>query len=106
MKSGCTGYSHENPLSLSREQEEKILIRSREILANGEPSLVRPIGYVAPWWELSPNTIDLLQKYGVKYDHSLMHHDFQCYYAPKAETIYPIDYDKDPDEWIDTHGMG
>ena len=95
---GLHGYSHENPLSLSREQEEKILIRSREILT--ELAGKEPIGYVAPWWELSPNTIDLLQKYGVKYDHSLMHHDFQCYYAPKAETIYPIDYDKDPDEWM------
>jgi peptidoglycan/xylan/chitin deacetylase (PgdA/CDA1 family) len=95
---GLHGYSHENPLALSREQEEKILVKSMELLTKLAGK--EPVGYVAPWWELSPNTIDLLQKYGVKYDHSLMHHDFQCYYAPKAEKIYPIDYSKDPDEWM------
>jgi peptidoglycan/xylan/chitin deacetylase (PgdA/CDA1 family) len=95
---GLHGYSHENPLNLTREQEEKVLVRSKEILT----SLMgkEPTGYVAPWWELSPNTIDLLQEYGAKYDHSLMHHDFQCYYAPTAETIYPIDYDIEiPANW-------
>jgi peptidoglycan/xylan/chitin deacetylase (PgdA/CDA1 family) len=92
------GYSHENPLQLTREQEEKVLIRSKETLTKLAGK--EPAGYVAPWWELSSNTIDLLQKYGVKYDHSLMHHDFQCYYAPRAEKIYPIDYSKDPDEWM------
>lgn len=95
---GLHGYSHENPLALTRDQEEKILVKSLEILT---PLYGKePVGYVAPWWELSPNTIDLLVKYGVKYDHSLMHHDFQCYYAPTAEKIYPIDYDKDPDTWM------
>ena len=95
---GLHGYSHENPLQLTREQEEKILVRSREILTNLAGK--EPVGYVAPWWELSANTIDLLQKYGVKYDHSLMHHDFQCYYATRAERIYPIDYNKDPETWM------
>lgn len=95
---GLHGYSHENPLALTRDQEEKILVKSLEILTKLYGK--EPVGYVAPWWELSPNTIDLLVKYGVKYDHSLMHHDFQCYYAPTAEKIYPIDYDKDPDTWM------
>jgi peptidoglycan/xylan/chitin deacetylase (PgdA/CDA1 family) len=95
---GLHGYSHENPLALTKDQEEKILVKSLEILTKLYGK--EPIGYVAPWWELSSNTIDLLVKYGVKYDHSLMHHDFQCYYAPTAEKIYPIDYDKDPDTWM------
>lgn len=95
---GLHGYSHENPLALSLEQEEKILVKTIEILTSLAGK--KPVGYVAPWWELSANTIDLLQKYGVKYDHSLMHHDFQCYYAPRAEKIYAIDYSKDPDEWM------
>lgn len=95
---GLHGYSHENPLALTREQEEKILVRCRDVLTKLAGK--EPVGYVAPWWELSPNTIDLLRKYGVKYDHSLMHHDFQPYYALTAEKIYPIDYTKDPDEWM------
>ena len=32
----------------------------------------RPTGYVAPWWEFSHVTNELLQKHGIKYDHSLM----------------------------------
>lgn len=95
---GLHGYSHENPLALTPEQEEKILVKTREILTDLAGK--EPVGYVAPWWELSPVTIELLTKYGVKYDHSLMHHDFQMYYAPTAEKWYNIDYDKDPDTWM------
>lgn len=95
---GLHGYSHENPLALSPEQEEKILVRSQELITNLTGKA--PVGYVAPWWELSPVTIELLVKYGVKYDHSLMHHDFQCYYAPVNEKWHTIDYDKDPDTWM------
>jgi peptidoglycan/xylan/chitin deacetylase (PgdA/CDA1 family) len=95
---GLHGYSHENPLALAPKQEEKILVKTRELLTKLGGR--EPVGYVAPWWELSPVTIDLLSKYGVKYDHSLMHHDFQCYYAPKGEKWYKIDYTKDPDEWM------
>jgi len=36
-----------------------------------------PTGYVAPWWEFSPVTNELLLKKGIKYDHSLMHKDFE-----------------------------
>ena len=95
---GLHGYSHENPLALTPKQEEKILVKTRDLLTKLGGR--EPVGYVAPWWELSPVTIDLLSKYGVKYDHSLMHQDFQCYYAPKGEKWYKIDYAKDPDEWM------
>ncbi len=37
----------------------------------------RPTGYVAPWWEFSRVSNELLLKKGIKYDHSLMHNDFQ-----------------------------
>jgi hypothetical protein len=45
-----------------------------------------PKGYVAPWWELSPVTVDLLIKKGIKYDHSLMHNDFVPYYVRTGDT--------------------
>jgi len=35
----------------------------------------RPTGYVAPWWEFSAVTNELLLERGIKYDHSLMHND-------------------------------
>ncbi|GIT43341.1 MAG: hypothetical protein Ct9H300mP11_12770 [Chloroflexota bacterium] len=43
-----------------------------------------PTGYVAPWWEFSHKTNELLLKHGIKYDHSLMHRDFECYYVRRV----------------------
>ena len=42
----------------------------------------RPTGYVAPWWEFSNVTNELLLKHGIKYDHSLMHKDFHPVLRP------------------------
>ena len=55
---GVHGYTHENPLAMSRQQEADVLDKCVELVT--ELCGVRPTGYVAPWWELSPNTIDLL----------------------------------------------
>ena len=41
----------------------------------------RPAGYVAPWWEFSGVTNELLLEFGVKYDNSLMHADHKPYYV-------------------------
>jgi peptidoglycan/xylan/chitin deacetylase (PgdA/CDA1 family) len=60
----------------------------------------RPSGYVAPWWEFSTVTNELLLKRGIKYDHSLMHHDFQPYYVRVGDTWTKIDYSKRPSEWM------
>jgi len=40
--------------------------------------------YRSPAWDLSPHSIELLLKHGIKYDSSLMGHDYDCYYARKA----------------------
>ena len=74
---GMHGYSHENPISMSPEQEEAVLLKCIDLL--GQVSGKRPSGYVAPWWEFSHVTNELLLKHGIKYDHSLMHRDFECY---------------------------
>jgi peptidoglycan/xylan/chitin deacetylase (PgdA/CDA1 family) len=95
---GLHGYSHENPIAMTPEQEEKVLVKTIDILTKLAGK--KPVGYVAPWWEFSNVTTELLLKYGVKYDHSLMHNDFQCYYVSTREKWYPIDYSKDPDEWM------
>ena len=95
---GLHGYSHENPLALTPSQEEKILTRTINLLTGLAGR--KPMGYVAPWWELSKATVQLLIKHGVKYDHSLMHDDFHCYYARTGDKWYPIDYSKDPSEWM------
>jgi peptidoglycan/xylan/chitin deacetylase (PgdA/CDA1 family) len=60
----------------------------------------RPTGYVAPWWEFSPVTANLLLSKGIAYDHSLMHHDFQPYYVRVGDRWTPIDYAQRPSEWM------
>ncbi|MFP3374081.1 polysaccharide deacetylase, partial [Pseudomonas sp. SIMBA_068] len=60
----------------------------------------RPTGYVAPWWEFSKVTNELLLKKGIKYDHSLMHNDFHPYYVRKGDSWTKIDYSQHPDTWM------
>src|SRR5690606_32325739 len=62
---GAHGYMHENPVSMSPEQEEDVLVRSVELIE--ELTGRRPRGYVAPWWEMSAVTADLLLKHGFRY---------------------------------------
>jgi peptidoglycan/xylan/chitin deacetylase (PgdA/CDA1 family) len=95
---GVHGYSHENPIAMTREQEEAILDKCLDVLT--KLSGKRPTGYVAPWWEFSPVTNELLLQRGIKYDHSLMHDDFHPYYVRVGDTWTKIDYSKHPDAWM------
>jgi peptidoglycan-N-acetylglucosamine deacetylase len=95
---GVHGYSHENPIAMTREQEEAILDKCLDVLT--KVSGKRPTGYVAPWWEFSPVTNELLLERGIKYDHSLMHNDFHPYYVRVGDAWTKIDYSKSPDAWM------
>jgi len=95
---GIHNYSHENPISMTPEQERIVLERSIEMVT--KLSGKRPTGYVAPWWEFSPITTELLLEHGIKYDHSLMHHDHLPYYVRKGDSWTKIDYSKSPTEWM------
>ena len=55
---------------------------------------------MAPWWEFSTITNDLLLQRGITYDHSLMHHDCQPYYVRTGDTWTNIDYAKPAREWM------
>jgi len=48
---GIHGYSHENPIAMTREQERAVLDKCIELVT--QLSGRRPTGYVAPWWEFS-----------------------------------------------------
>ena len=95
---GLHGYSHENPIAMSPEQEEEVLDRCIELLEGltGE----RPVGYVAPWWEFSAVTAELLLARDIEYDHSLMHDDFHPYYVRTGDTWTKIDYSKPAGHWM------
>lgn len=63
--SGLHGYSHENPTSLSPEQQKVILDKTYNQIKEfwGKP----PLGSVAPWWEVSKEGGDLLLEKGIIY---------------------------------------
>lgn len=95
---GIHGYSHENPIAMTPAQEEAVLDHSIELVT--QLAGKRPTGYVAPWWEFSNVTNELLLKKGIKYDHSLMHNDFHPYYVRVGDSWTKIDYSKHPDAWM------
>ncbi|MBO0730033.1 MAG: polysaccharide deacetylase [Acidimicrobiaceae bacterium] len=95
---GAHGYSHENPVSMSEQQEESVLVRSIELIE--KVSGRRPRGYVAPWWELSPVTGRLLRKHGFLYDHSQMHRDFEPYFVRVGESWTKIDLSRPAESWM------
>jgi peptidoglycan/xylan/chitin deacetylase (PgdA/CDA1 family) len=96
---GLHGYSHEDPSRLSSQQQRAILERTVGMLTDfcgGE----RPRGYVAPWWEVGQETIELLLEFGIKYDHSLSHHDCQAYRVRLGDSWTKIDYDQPAENWM------
>lgn len=95
---GIHGYSHENPIAMTEQQEETVLLKCIGLVEQlcGK----RPTGYVAPWWEFSNSTNSLLLKHGIKYDHSLMHNDFHPYYIRVGDSWTKIDYSKRAEEWM------
>ena len=95
---GAHGYLHENPVSMTPAQEEEVLVRSVELVE--KLSGRAPRGYVAPWWEMSAVTVDLLLKYGFAYDHSQAYRDFVPFYARAGEQWTKIDYAKTAGEWM------
>lgn len=95
---GIHGYSHENPIAMSREQETEVLDRCIDLVTR--VSGRRPTGYVAPWWEFSRVSNELLLERGIKYDHSLMHRDFEPYYVRVGDSWTPIDYSQPAGSWM------
>jgi peptidoglycan/xylan/chitin deacetylase (PgdA/CDA1 family) len=95
---GIHGYSHENPIAMTREQETAILDKSIKLVEDLTGR--RPTGYVAPWWEFSNVTNELLLERGIKYDHSLMHNDFHPYRVRVGDSWTKINYSQHPDAWM------
>lgn len=95
---GIHGYSHENPIAMTRKQEEDVLDKCIELIGNLAGKA--PTGYVAPWWEFSNVTNELLLERGIKYDHSLMHNDFTPYYVRVGDEWTKIDYSREAKDWM------
>lgn len=92
------GYSHENPIAMTPRQEEDVLARCVDLIER--VSGRRPRGYVAPWWEMSASTGELLQKYGFSYDNSQAYNDFTPFYARVGDTWTSVDYGAEASSWM------
>jgi peptidoglycan/xylan/chitin deacetylase (PgdA/CDA1 family) len=67
---GCHGDVHERVSDLEAAAEEKILVRSLEVLTRLAGT--RPRGYRAPAWQLSARTLELLARHGFDYSSNMM----------------------------------
>ena len=76
---GHHGDVHENPVKLDAGEEERVLVTGIETLEKITGR--RPTGYRSPAWDLSDNSIGLLQQYGFVYDSSMMADDFNLYFV-------------------------
>jgi peptidoglycan-N-acetylglucosamine deacetylase len=95
---GSHGYSHENPVSMTPQQERDVIEKCVELIEDLTGR--RPVGNSAPWWEPSDATNEILLEYGYKYDRSLQHNDFTPYYARKGDTWTKVDYSQPASEWM------
>ncbi|KAG2137561.1 carbohydrate esterase family 4 protein [Suillus bovinus] len=96
---GLHGYSHENPVSMTLEQQRDILDHTYKLLTDFNHG-VPPKGSVAPWWETSKEGTTLLLEKGIEYDHSNMSHDSQMYYLRDEDTWTKIDYQAKAHTWM------
>ncbi|KAH7926010.1 carbohydrate esterase family 4 protein [Leucogyrophana mollusca] len=96
---GLHGYSHENPVSMTLEQQRDILDHTYKLLTDFNHG-IPPKGSVAPWWETSSEGTMLLLEKGIEYDHSNMSHDCQSYYLRDQDTWTKIDYKAQAHTWM------
>jgi len=67
------GWIHERNSELDAETEERLLIAAVDAMT--ELTGERPVGYRAPSWNFSPNTLDIVRRLGFLYESSLMADD-------------------------------
>ena len=84
---GHHGWVHENPAKLEPAYEREVMERGFEALDHAVG--IRPIGYRTAAWDFSPQTIDLMEEYGLQYSSSCMANDFYPYYLRKGDRWSP-----------------
>jgi peptidoglycan/xylan/chitin deacetylase (PgdA/CDA1 family) len=94
---GYHGYMHERPDMVSDELEERILLRSIEVMTDvlGKPAT----GYRSPAWELKPSSPELLVRNGIKFDSSLMGEDIPYWVDTPAGKLLELPIHWRNDDW-------
>ncbi len=89
------GWIHELNSSLDAGTEQALLQRAVDYMT--EATGVRPLGYRAPSWNFSPNTLDIIREMGFLYDSSLMADDRPYEINANGEATGMVEL---PVEWI------
>ena len=92
---GVHGWIHELNSALDAETERELVIRATNYLE--EVTGRRPVGYRAPSWNFSPNTLDIIRGLGFLYDSSLMADDRPYELMQDGEPTGMVEL---PVEWI------
>ena len=92
---GVHGWIHERNATLPREEEKRLLEQAVERMTNMMGK--RPVGYRAPSWNFSDNTLELLMDMGFLYDSSLMADDRPYEIVANGE---PTGFVELPVDWI------
>jgi peptidoglycan/xylan/chitin deacetylase (PgdA/CDA1 family) len=92
---GIHGWIHERNATFPRDDEERLLRQAVERMT--ELMGKRPVGYRAPSWNFSDNTLDLLMEMDFLYDSSLMADDRPYEIVANGE---PTGFVELPVDWI------
>jgi peptidoglycan-N-acetylglucosamine deacetylase len=94
------GWIHEQNTSLAPAEETELIAKARDALERLTGQ--RPVGYRAPSWNFSPNTLHMLRELGFLYDSSLMSddHPYELLEDNQATGVIEL-----PVEWILTESV-
>ena len=82
---GHHGWTHMPPADMTREDEERGLVRANEAIKKLTGQYAR--GYRSPSWDLSPHSVELFLKHGFLYDSSMMGNDHLPYRVRQGDVI-------------------
>jgi peptidoglycan/xylan/chitin deacetylase (PgdA/CDA1 family) len=94
---GHHGYLHKRPNLQSRDEEQDSLARGIEAIV--KISGRRPVGYRAPAYAFSKNTLSLLQEEGFTYDSSLFGGDIPYLICDNAGDLVELPTELALDDW-------
>lgn len=77
------GWAHEDPRRFDRDGQRQVIERGLDAL--DRVLGVRPRGHVAPAWNMSSETVDLLEEFGFEFDGSRMATDCLATYVRKGD---------------------
>lgn len=84
---GAHGFCHESPIGVETAEEARLLDAAIAKLQGVLGSDFRPVGYRSPAWDLSSDSVAILNERGFLYDSSMMADDFTPYRARQGDRV-------------------